>query len=681
MSQFDLRLEAVGKSDRGVKRTNNEDAFAIHLPTTDRPDALFMVADGIGGLSKGEVASRMTLETILKHYFTVSPDSDTSGKLDPGAHLLGALQVANQAVLAKAMEDMDRMGSTVAGLLIDYRRQATIFNVGDSRVYRIRNNAIAQLSQDQVLDIPVAPSEKGGTHKRTSKLLFFIGQNRPLEPYFERFTVQPGDSFVLCSDGLWSLVKSQEILELVSSQSAQNAAERLIELARQRGAPDNVTVVIIHTRELRNNSLLPLAIAGTTVVAIAAVGFVFFQSRNAAPAANLVQTEAASTLVMANALTETAFVSPTPTVTETSTPIPPTATPTITDTPSQTFTPTANITATLEAAKLSIAASETSAAVITGTAAAQATASANAQAATDAVSTISAAAIATSGAQATGTVQIKTVEAQIETRVAGTQTALASLTPSATPTSTTTASYTPSQTPTASDTPTITPSVTPSPSLTNTLTLTEAPTQPDTSTPSASPSGTPTTPSTASPTSTATTTPSRQPAGLGTAMSRSGTNPANTVQPTQSATATPTRTPEIFLTGSTVQPSHDGTLIASGLPETVTLPDGTKLVVDLDITYQLFSGMRKVYKGPGSRYGIVTEIASGTYKYPVLARLQGSFYWYLILLPDQQTAWIAVPSGDNFAKITTAGEKSLTGLIQLPEPAIPTVTNTPTTAK
>jgi len=264
-------LDIAGRTDPGLKRANNEDAYKIFTPSATSTHAergyLVVVADGMGGMGGGDVASKTTVDALSRGYYGTLDSVSLAGTAGPTAHLQGALEMANAAVREQAKQlGVPRIGSTVAGLTLTPDGEVTIFNVGDSRVYRIRNRAIERMSQDQsVMELQVNTglvSEEEAKKDRNNNLTSFIGQLGSLVPNYHRLTAQEGDIFIICSDGLWSLFEPSEILNFVDNVPAKTAVAHLVEEARKRGAPDNVTVIVVRIGRAPSRRALWIALAG-----------------------------------------------------------------------------------------------------------------------------------------------------------------------------------------------------------------------------------------------------------------------------------------------------------------------------------------------------------------------------------------------------------------------------------
>ncbi len=243
-------LDIAGLTDVGLKRQRNEDFYDYHLPPPDSVQfkqygAFFVVADGMGGMGGGDAASQTAVKEMITRYY----DPETP-EISPLGSLKAALEAANVAVREKAKEmNMPRIGTTGAGLVLQANGEALLWNVGDSRVYRIRKNYIELLTRDQsVLQGQIDGgliSEEDARQARNVNVTAFIGQPTPIQPVFHRTRTHRDDVFVICSDGLWDLVEPHELLNIVQNTPAKSAVPVLINRARERGGPDNITVIIV----------------------------------------------------------------------------------------------------------------------------------------------------------------------------------------------------------------------------------------------------------------------------------------------------------------------------------------------------------------------------------------------------------------------------------------------------
>ncbi len=243
----------IGKACHpGIKRKDhpNQDSIGTVLPHWYLPiDSLFIVADGMGGYNGGEIASKLVVQSMVDRYLRECFAPDKRAVLKKGI-LAAHAQVRKRS---EGHEDLGSMGSTLAALLLTPRK-GYLANIGDSRIYRIRANAIEQLSYDQsvvaeLVRNEVITAEEALKHPQRSRLTMSISARRDqVEPFFLTFTIEAGDRFLLCSDGLWSVVPEQIILATTLQYSPRAAADRLVELANQAGGPDNISIIIAAPR-------------------------------------------------------------------------------------------------------------------------------------------------------------------------------------------------------------------------------------------------------------------------------------------------------------------------------------------------------------------------------------------------------------------------------------------------
>jgi protein phosphatase len=243
-------LDVAGLSDQGVKREHNEDAWSAphpHLASGQiaAKGQLYVVADGVGGHLAGDVASRMAVEIVQQHYY-----ADAS--LDAADSLKAAIQAANTKIYQEASTQSARRGMrTTVTAAVFCGGQLTVANVGDSRTYLIRQGAARQLTDDHTwveeqVKGGVITQEEAKRHPHRNIITRSLGgKNAPRIDVFEK-DVGPGDEVLLCSDGLSNLVSDDEIGAIVGrGWTAEAVVKELIALAIERGAPDNVTAVLI----------------------------------------------------------------------------------------------------------------------------------------------------------------------------------------------------------------------------------------------------------------------------------------------------------------------------------------------------------------------------------------------------------------------------------------------------
>jgi serine/threonine protein phosphatase PrpC len=250
-----LPLAACGFSHSGRQREENEDAFGSFIDAR-----LFIVADGMGGHNAGEVASVMAvdaLETFFRSYHA-DPRQPwphaVNTELSLGANLLRVgIKVANDRIRAAAKQDRakNRMGTTIVALAVG-DAQVTIAHAGDSRAYRMRGGEIKRLTRDhsiveemiaarpEMTDVEIAAFAHRNVVTRS------LGSKEDLEPTVQVEALEPGDLFLVCSDGLWGSVDDDKMKSVISSTSDIEAAcQLLIDAANEAGGPDNITALLV----------------------------------------------------------------------------------------------------------------------------------------------------------------------------------------------------------------------------------------------------------------------------------------------------------------------------------------------------------------------------------------------------------------------------------------------------
>lgn len=242
-----LFVQAVLKTDVGRVRSENQDSAVVTTPAEEAASGtggrLLIVADGMGGHRGGATASRLAVESVKQHFMT-------NGTGDVAETLRGALARANARVYTEAQSNADLrgMGTTVSALLIR-GPQAWLAHVGDSRIYGVRSDAIKQFSDDHSLVATMVregllTSQEAENHPRRNVLQRSIGVGEEVEIDVRGpIDIREGDVFIVCSDGLHGVVKDDEIRQ-AAKLPPQQAADRLVNLALERGAPDNVTVIV-----------------------------------------------------------------------------------------------------------------------------------------------------------------------------------------------------------------------------------------------------------------------------------------------------------------------------------------------------------------------------------------------------------------------------------------------------
>lgn len=248
-------MVSAGLTDVGRKRNHNEDSFLI-----DDELKLYVVADGMGGHAGGGTASRIAVETIDRELRSSRQSSDSPFlsaaplQESPLPEIIrNAVESACMAIFNAAQEDprLAGMGTTVIALLVK-DEHAFFAHVGDSRAYLIRGDLIQQISEDhslvneQIKAGMITPEE--AKHSRYKNIITrSVGFEEDVQVDVMGLLLEPGDVFVLCSDGLANMVDDEELREIVRRTPLEETPKKLVELANERGGDDNITVIVVQT--------------------------------------------------------------------------------------------------------------------------------------------------------------------------------------------------------------------------------------------------------------------------------------------------------------------------------------------------------------------------------------------------------------------------------------------------
>jgi protein phosphatase len=232
-----------GKTDIGLRRSNNEDAFIIS------PELGFcLAADGMGGAAAGELASKIFADTVLE----IFADSTDQSEKEILYRVKKAFSFANEKILDHATQNPNHEGMGCTAELLAFCGDGfALGHVGDSRTYRFRNGQLRQLTQDhtlvqQQIEEGLISSENIRNHPLRNIILRALGQERELALDLLRGKILPGDLFLLCSDGLTDMVQDDQIQEILSSDiDIHRKADKLVESAKAAGGKDNITVVLV----------------------------------------------------------------------------------------------------------------------------------------------------------------------------------------------------------------------------------------------------------------------------------------------------------------------------------------------------------------------------------------------------------------------------------------------------
>lgn len=250
-----MEVEAQGLTHVGRQRQHNEDAFLVETNAK-----LFLVADGMGGHAAGEIASRIAVDSISEFILHTKEDDGTW----PHAYdehykrstnrLMAAVRMANTRVLEAMRKDarLRGMGTTVVACLAD-NDVMSFAHVGDSRAYLIRDDNLNRITNDhswvfeqvQAGMLTEAEAEK---HPLRNVITRALGGALQVNPDASEIQTKPGDVFLLCSDGLTGMVPEEEILRIVTqTEKLEDACQKLIEAANERGGLDNITAILVKT--------------------------------------------------------------------------------------------------------------------------------------------------------------------------------------------------------------------------------------------------------------------------------------------------------------------------------------------------------------------------------------------------------------------------------------------------
>jgi len=258
MSSY-FTLYMAGQTDVGLARDHNEDAIFW-----DFNHGLAMLADGMGGHNAGDVASRMCLEkldiilttALGKSLGNIRPNKDVSRE---ETLVRRAVNKANIAVFENALDNQDRkgMGTTLVVTLF-HESKVVVAHVGDSRVYRLRSNTLEQMTDDhslvrELLEKGAISAEEAVDNPYSHVITRAVGIRPRVPVETHEYDVLPGDTFLLCSDGLTDKVGDKAIEEtLVAAEGKwERAAQRLIDLANNEGGHDNISVILVGVGEKR----------------------------------------------------------------------------------------------------------------------------------------------------------------------------------------------------------------------------------------------------------------------------------------------------------------------------------------------------------------------------------------------------------------------------------------------
>lgn len=246
MRESSVRL--YGMTDTGLRRGNNEDSIYIYC---DAGEGLAIVADGMGGHNAGEVASALAVSTLRE---ALVPALDEAAAAPTGleSRVRAAVERANQEIFEGAQQDPKcaGMGTTLA-VAIFYPAGVLLTHVGDSRIYRLRGGTLEPLTADhslvqELLDSGFLSPDEASRSQNRNMITRALGIADTVEIDFRTLATEPGDLYLLCSDGLTDLVAETDIEQLLveRGESLESAVPALIQRANERGGVDNISVIL-----------------------------------------------------------------------------------------------------------------------------------------------------------------------------------------------------------------------------------------------------------------------------------------------------------------------------------------------------------------------------------------------------------------------------------------------------
>ncbi len=252
-----MRIRYAAKTDVGMKRSHNEDYFALI-----EDEQLFIVADGMGGHACGEVASKLSAD-VIGEFYRHSKDQDATWPYRYDHNLsyvenrmVAAVRLANARIHQKSQSDagLRGMGTTLVGALV-LNDTIYVAHVGDSRVYRVRNGDIKQLTRDHSLledyrdARPDMTEEEARNFPHKNVITRALGMRDNVQVDINKFEIQDGDRYLLCSDGLSGMLDDDALHEIVTAHDdLEQGVSELIRRANEAGGTDNITAMVVECR-------------------------------------------------------------------------------------------------------------------------------------------------------------------------------------------------------------------------------------------------------------------------------------------------------------------------------------------------------------------------------------------------------------------------------------------------
>jgi PPM family protein phosphatase len=247
-------LTVAARTDVGMIRSGNEDAWFAHAT---KESGLFIVADGMGGHAAGEVASEMTVQIVARELQGLK-ELHAEGSPEK---VMDSLRLANRAVYDRTVQESDKQGmGTTASVLVVSPGHYLIGQVGDSRVYLLRDGALRQLTKDhsyvqEQVDAGLLTPEQARYHPYSNVITRCVGAGEAVDPDTYSGEMRTGDVFLVASDGLTGMVDDRRLQQLLLSRAtAGRIVDALIAEANYRGGLDNITAIVVQVNAARDGA-------------------------------------------------------------------------------------------------------------------------------------------------------------------------------------------------------------------------------------------------------------------------------------------------------------------------------------------------------------------------------------------------------------------------------------------
>lgn len=245
-------MRAAGLTDIGKVRSINQDSFRL---LEDKQ--VYIVADGMGGHAAGDQASRIAVKTIaeiLSNYDFSQDDveDETESGMSVEELIRYALQEANEQILLASLSNQHLQGmGTTAIVAVENKGSLFVGHIGDSRTYLTREKQISQITEDhsvvqQLVKAGAISEEEAQVHPYKNVITRCLGMQANVEPDTLELVLQPGDKVLMCSDGLSNMVSDKQMEEMLNENTAEEACQKLVDLANENGGTDNITVVLLY---------------------------------------------------------------------------------------------------------------------------------------------------------------------------------------------------------------------------------------------------------------------------------------------------------------------------------------------------------------------------------------------------------------------------------------------------